>query len=525
MAGVDAAAADGRSPVQRAQRFGGFTLDPARAELRDADGAIVALRPRTRAVLIYLLSRAGQVVSRDELLDAVWVGVTVGHESVDQAVSELRRALGAEGSRLIRTIPRRGYLLDVQPRTLSPPAAAPAVLYSRPSIAVLPFTNMSGDPEQEHFADGVVEELIAALSCVRTFFVISRNSTFTYKGRAVDPRQVSRELGVRYVLEGSVRRSGGRLRIGTHLVDATTGGQVWNGRYDGEMAEVFDLQDRITEAVVGAIEPSLRSAEIERAKYKRPAELGAYDLYLHALPLAFSTGQEAVGEALNLLHQAIKVDPNYAYAHAMAGWCYVWRRANAWARDEMQDEYGLEHAERALALAPCDPEVLWTGASVYAYIAQDLSKASDLIQCSLSLNPNSALAWTKNGWIRCWEGDHSSALDSFTKAKRLSPLDPFTWYFDAGVGSALTNMRRYNEALGALGRAMRANPEWKAGYRSVAVCARYLGSIDEAREAVTQILASDPEMTVAKWRRLCPIRDPETREHFLEGLRLAGLPL
>jgi TolB-like protein len=515
---------NGSTPSDGPLHFSGFVFDRSRAELRDATGTVLPLRPKTCALLEFLLSRQGRLVSRDAILDAVWTGVTVSQESVDQAVGELRRALGPHGAKLIRTVPRRGYLLDVQPATLSPSGAVLAPPHDRPTIAVLPFANMSGDPEQEHFADGVVEEIIAALSRIRSFFVISRSSTFTYKGKAVDPRQVSRELGVRYVLEGSVRRAGDRLRIATQLVDATTGTHVWNGRHDGEMAEIFDLQDRITEAVVGSIEPSLRSAEIERSRRKRPEELGAYDLYLHALPLAFASGEESVGRALKLLQQAIRVDPTHAYAHALAGWCYVWRRANAWARDEMQDERGVEHAEFALSLAPSDPEVLWIAASVYAYIARDLSKASDLIGWSLSLNPNSALAWTKNGWVHCWIGNHTPALDSFLKAKSLSPLDPLTWYFDAGVGSALTNMRHYSEALDALGRALRANPEWNAGYRSIAVCAGHLGATEEARRAVGRILRSDPTMTVAKWRRLCPIKDPETLEHFLTGLILAGLP-
>ncbi len=233
---------------------------------------------------------------------------------------------------------------------------------------------------------------------------------------------------------------------------------------------------------------------------------------------------EPVRQALVLLQQAIRLDPNYAYSHALAAWCYMWHRANAWKRDETQDIHGVEHADRALMLAPDDPEVLWIAAGVRAFIARDLATASDLIQRSLTLNPNSALASAMHGWISNWGGDHPVSLDDFMRAKRLSPLDPLTWFFDAGVGYAFLNMKRYIEALDALTRALRANPGWTAGHRGVAACAAYLGQFDIAREAVVRILMTDPKMSVSRWRRLTPIQHPETLEHFLQGLALAGLP-
>jgi tetratricopeptide (TPR) repeat protein len=245
---------------------------------------------------------------------------------------------------------------------------------------------------------------------------------------------------------------------------------------------------------------------------------------LHALPLAYVTGHEPVRQALVLLQQAIRLDPNYAYTHALAAWCYIWHRANAWERDETQDILGVEHADRALMLAPDDPEVLWIAAGVRAFIARDLATASDLIQRSLTLNPNSALASAMHGWIRNWSGDHSVSLDNFMRAKRLSPLDPLTWFFDAGVGYGFLNLKRYSEALDTLTRAIRANPGWTAGHRGIAACAAYLGQFDTAREAVVRILRIDPAMSVSRWRRLSPIQHPETLEHFLEGLALAGLP-
>jgi adenylate cyclase len=405
-----------------------------------------------------------------------------------------------------------------------PAEAKPLPLPDKPSIAVLPFTNMSGNPEQEYFADGVVEDIITALSRVKWFFVVARNSSFAYKGKALDIRQVGRELGVRYVLEGSIRKGGNRVRITGQLIEAETGHHVWAERYDGDLADIFDLQDEITQKVAGAIEPTLRAAEIARSQRKRPDELGAYDLYLRALPLAYATGREPVGRALELLERAITVDPNYAYTHALASWCYIWHRANAWRRDETQDVRAVEHAKRALLLDPDDPQVLWIAASSYAYIAHDLARASDLIDRSLTLNPNSALGWAMHGWIKNWQGDHATALNSFLKARRLSPIDLMTWFFDAGIGNALTNLERYDEALASLKQAMRANPEWTAGYRGVAACAAYLGRFEEARDAVEHILAGDPTMTVTKWRRLSPLRDSTVLERLLAGLRLAGLP-
>jgi adenylate cyclase len=412
----------------------------------------------------------------------------------------------------------------VRPKTFASLQSELPPLPDKPSIAVLPFTNMSGDAEQDYFADGMVEDIITALSRIRSFFVIARNSSFTYKGRAVDMRQVGRELGVRYVLGGSVRKVDNRVRIAGQLIEAQSGSHVWADRFDGGLEDIFDLQDQITQSVVGAIEPSLRRAEIERSRRKRPNELGAYDLYLHALPLAYATGQEPVRQALYLLQQAINLDPSYAYSHALVAWCYIWHRANAWKRDEDQDIHGVEHADRALMLAPDDPEVLCIAAGVRAYIARDLATASDLMQRSLALNPNSALALAMHGWIRTWLGDHTVSLDSFMRAKRLSPLDPVTWFFDAGVGNALMNLKRYREALDALARAMRANPEWTAGHRGVAVCAAYLGQFAVAREAVDRILIADTAMSVSRWRHLGPIQHPETLEHFLQGLALAGLP-
>jgi TolB-like protein len=285
-------------------RFAGFTLDLSRAALLDAAGQQVPLRPKSFDVLRHLLENPGRLVSREELLEAIWAGVFVADDNVTGCIAEIRRAVGERGP-MLRTIPKRGYLLEAEvtrsaehrgeirgsekpsavekhaagdgPTRLLPPS-------DRPSLVVLPFTNLSGDPEQEYFADGMTEELTTALIQLRWFFVIARNSAFTYKGRAVDVRQVGRELGVRYILEGSIRRSGKRVRISAQLVDAVSGGHIWADRFDRDLIDVFELQDCVTRSVASAIEPSLRRAEIDRARYKPTDSLDAYDLYLRALP-------------------------------------------------------------------------------------------------------------------------------------------------------------------------------------------------------------------------------------------------
>src|SRR4051812_40259078 len=278
----------------------------------------------------------------------------------------------------------------------------PLGLPEKPSIAVLPFTNMSGDPEQDYVADGVVEEIIAALSRVRSFFVISRNSTFTYKGRAVDPRQVGRELGVRYVLEGSVRRSGTRLRIMAQLVEAATGGHVWGERYDGELADIFDLQDRVTEAVVGAIEPTIRLSEIERAKRKRPDSLDAYDCVMRAFPAVWSQEPEVIAEGLRLAEQAIRLDPSYALPKALAAWCYaqgvVYMRTAVPGEDKQK---AFRLAQNAASLDNNDPLVLTVLSAAYALVGQfDLGLAA--VERALAIDPNSAWAWTRSGYLNVY---------------------------------------------------------------------------------------------------------------------------
>src|SRR5690606_20984767 len=341
--------------------FEDYVLDQERREL-SVRGDVVDVGPQVFDLLLHLLSHRDRVVSKDDLLQAVWSGRIVSESTITSHINAVRRAVGDTGGiqRLVRTVPRKGYRFvgevrvseagaeqsaePPEPAAGSPtPQEAPALaLPDKPSIPVLPFHNLSGDQEQDYFADGVVEDIIGALSRIRWLFVIARNSSFTYKGRTVDVREVGRELGVRYVLEGSVRRSGNRIRITGQLIDATSGAHIWAERFEGQVADIFELQDEIAESVVGAIAPQLERAEIERAKRKPTESLCAYDYYLRGTAKLHNGTREAIAGALRLFYRAIELDPEFASAYGMAAWCHFWRKINGW-----MDERSLEIAEGA----------------------------------------------------------------------------------------------------------------------------------------------------------------------------------
>ena len=328
--------------------FEDYVLDIDRRELRRGAQQI-AVGPQVFDLLVYLVQNRERVVTKDDLLDAIWSGRFVSESNLTTRINAARKAIGdtGEGQRLIRTVPRKGFrfvgvvtceaenVKDVRGSTATTPKPLP--LPDKPSIAVLPFDNMSGDREQEYFADGMVEEIITALSRFRQLFVIARNSTFTYKGRAVDVKQVGRELGVRYVLEGSVRRSDNRVRIAAQLIDATTATHLWADRFDSAFENIFDLQDRLTATVVGAVAPQLQQAEIERAKRKPTESLDAYALFSRGMAKLYPWTLEGTNEALRLFHRAVELDPDFAPAYGMAAYCYLWRKVNGWTVNYEQE--------------------------------------------------------------------------------------------------------------------------------------------------------------------------------------------
>jgi len=398
-------------------------------------------------------------------------------------------------------------------------------LPDKPSIAVLPFQNMSRDPEEEYFADGMVEQIITALSRTRWLFVIARNSSFTYKGRPVDVKQVARDLGVRYVLEGSVRKAGGRVRITGQLIQAETGQHIWADKFDGELADIFDLQDQVTSSVVAAIEPSLRQAEIDRARCKPTERLDAYDWYLRALPHFYALSRASLDEAIMLLGRAIAIDPHFALAKAFAARCYAWRNPQGWATaPEEERAIAVRLGREALQDGAHDPSVLWMVGFAMWQLRVDPEGALELYDRSLALNANCAQALALRGWALATAGRLDEAVPSLLQALRLSPFDPEAFFTMSALGCAYLMARRFDEAIKWTSRALRERPSFAPALRFHAVCLVELGRLSEARDTVTHLLQLEPRLTISTLRRRAPIFDAKLMNTFLEGLREAGLP-
>jgi TolB-like protein len=397
------------------------------------------------------------------------------------------------------------------------PAQAP-VSSERPSLAVLPFQNMSGDAEQEYFADGVVEDITTALSRIRTFFVIARNSAFAYKGKSPDARQVGRELGVRYILEGSVRKVADRVRITGQLIDTTTGAHIWADRFDGDLADIFDVQDRVTASVAGAIEPALLAAEMLRSAQRQTNDLTAYDLYLRGLADVRSWEKERLLRGLALYRQAIERDPHYGIALIAAARCHTDVHVNGWTDDQDRiRREGLVLAQRALSVAGDNPVILADGAYVLGYFGEEITVALALVDRALGLNPSFALGWMRSGWIRSWAGQPDLAIDHFENFVRFSPRESRVGP-NMGIGVCHFFARRFEEAKAMLLLSLHERSNWVPTHRFLASCYAHMGRIDEARDAIRRIreLTAVLIPSVAQWR------NPGDRELFLSGLRLAA---
>jgi adenylate cyclase len=401
-------------------------------------------------------------------------------------------------------------------------AASPPPLPDKPSIAVLPFTNMSGDPEQDYFADGVVEDITTGLARIRWLFVIARNSSFTYKGKAVDVRQVGRELGVRYVLEGSIRRAGRRLRITGQLVEAASGSHIWADKFDGDVEDVFDLQDRITEAVVGAIEPSLRRAEVERAKSK-PGSLGAYDLYLRALPDFYRMTEDGFAGAIAFCERSLAVEPSFIAAKALAS--YIRAVRISYGQAEPGDQEIAVRLAREVAGSPTDdPEALRRVAHVLGYNAKAYEEALGAVTRSLELNPNSAPAYNSSGWIRLYVSEPKTAEEHFRRAIRLSPVDPERGMATTGLAVSYLMRGRHAEGLGFARQAVREMPQYPSAHKVLIQALVLNGLEEEAGRVAARFLEMAPTYTLAYQKKLTPYRDQVYARQVITALRRAGLP-
>ena len=528
-------------------RFGQYEVDLVQQELRCA-GTAVPVEPQVFDVLAYLLQHRDRIVSKDELFETVWQGRVVSDAALNSRISAARRVVGDDGSaqKVIRTIHKRGFRFvgevqedgaaaaapsspEARPDdapTLAPAAepAEPLPLPNKPSIAVLPFQNMSGDPEQDYFADGLTEDIITGLSQQQWFFVIARNSSFTYKGGAVDVRQIASQLGVRYILEGSVRKSASRVRVTGQLIDATLGNHLWADRYDRELADIFALQDEITNRVIGSVSPQILLAEAARVRRKPPQSIDAWDLVMQALPHMWRMTTDDHRSAQDLLLEALTLDPEYAHAYALLGWIYV-SMFNLDTGKPIHEftERALDAGTRAVELDDQDPWghlVLGLG---YARRRRPELALMHLTK-AIELNPSFALGHAGLGYGLAAGGQPERGLEALEQAHRLSPRDPFLAIYAPTVRyMALFALARYEETIEVCRETASLHPNHAGAWRLMTVSLALLGREDEARDALARTLALQPDLSLRHVDQNTIYADPADRARFLEGLRKAGL--
>jgi TolB-like protein len=511
--------------------FNNFILDPGRRELR-RDDHLVALEPQVFDLLEFLIRARDRVVSRDDVLEAVWHGRIVSDATLSSRVSAARGAIGDNGDeqRLIRTIARKGFRFVGEVReesgSIESPAARPiAPLLIGPAIAVLPFTNMSGDPEQDYFADGMVEDIITALSRCSGLIVIARNSSFTYKGKSVDVREVGRELGVAYVLEGSVRRAGSRLRITGQLIDCMTGAHLWADRFDGDASEVFALQDEITERVVAAVEPTLELAESKRRRAMPPRELDAYDLLLRASSLRDAFTAESLKAAAGCLDQALAIDPSYVPAMASAAYCDALRHFQGWlVPDDYDRGRAVTLAWRAAELAPNDAQVLWMAAFAIWNMAEEIEPARELFGRSIEINPNSAMALVLAGWIEAMSGNQAHGRKLIMRAQRLNPRDPRGWFASGAMAICAAADENFEDAILWADKALAQNRRFAVALRVLIVALVKTGALSRAAQVAQELLTIEPELTVSGFQSRIPFPVASMAATYATALRAAGVP-
>jgi len=518
-------------------RFENIVLDPDRREITRGAEPITP-GPQVFDLLVHLVRNREKVVSKDDLIEAVWRGRIVSESTLTSHINAVRKTIGDTGEqqRLVRTIARKGYRFvgevhegevpkQPSPAAVREPSVEALALPDRPSIAVLPFVNLSGDPAQDYFVDGVVDDIISALSRSRWLFVIARNSSFTYKGRAVDEKQVGLELGVRYVLEGSLRKAADRIRITGQLVDTITGTNLWSERFEGKLDDIFALQDQMTTSIVGAIALHLQRAEIERAQHKPTESLDAYDYFLQAMAQMHRGTRETVDQALVLFAKAIELDATYATAYGIAAWCYFWRKVNGWLGDGPREiAEGTRLARRAIELGMDDAVALTRASHALAILTGDLDSGLVLLDRAKMLNPNLVAAWFLGGYVRVWRGDLDDAIAHFTQAMRLSPLDTEMYRMQGGMAFAHLFAGRFDEASSWATKALRNLPSFLMVVAVVAASHALAGRNDEARQAIRQLRQLDPRVRASNLTDWLPIRQPQHLAIFSDGLRRAGLP-
>ena len=516
--------------------FEEYAFDTDRRELhRGTD--VVSVAPQVFDLLDYLIRNRERVVSKDDLVNAVWDGRIVSDAALTTRLNAARSAIGDSGEqqRLIKTLPRKGFRFVGAVREAQQPAAAAAVdhpeespkpalaLPDKPSIAVLPFANLSSDPEQEYFTDGMVEDIITGLSRSKSLFVIARHSTFTYKGKAVDIKQVGRELGVRYVLEGSVRKAGNRVRITAQLIEAATGAHLWADRFDSQLEDIFDLQDQVTSNVIGAIFPQLERAEIERAKRKPTESLQAYDYYLRALSSIYQFTREENIEALKLSQAANLIDPKFAAAYAIGAYCYLQRKLFGWRSDAAQERVEARRlVKRAIELDKDDPTVLAMAGQVISDLVGEVEDGAVLISRAINLDPNLVIARHSGGWEQLWLGNVDAALEQFHVAVRLSPLDPLLFFAQTGIAYAHFMAGRYDKGSSWARSAVLQQPNYLTAQFILAACLAMSGRVEEARVVSARLMQQKPALRISRIKT--KFRRAEDIERLSQACRVAGVP-
>jgi len=517
--------------------FENYRLDTDRRELHLA-ASLVSVEPKVFDLLVYVIRNRERVVSKEDLIAAIWRGRIISESALTTCINAARNAIGdsGEAQHLIKTLPRKGIrfigiVKEEAKSAAAPPVATPEpshtslALPDKPSIAVLPFQNMSGDAAQEYFADGMVEDIITALSRFRNLFVVARNSSFTYKGRATDVKQVGRELGVRYVLEGSVRRAGDRLRITGQLIDASTGASLWADRFDGVLTEVFELQDQVAASVVGAIIPRVEEAEIERARRKPADSLDAYDLYLRGLARMYRMTRGAHEEALTLFGKSSQLDPEFALPYARAAHLYGYRKTNGWVVDRARETAEARRlAQRAVHLGGDDAVALSYGGFILAYVSGEFEDGAAFVERAVSLNANHAATWGFSGWFKACFGEPEIAIEHVAIAMRLSPLDPRTFAWQDYMALAHFCAGRYDEATIWAERALRSQPNFAPAMRLAAAGHALGGRPAEAEKAVGRLRQFDPQLRLSGLPKVIRPLIAKHREKLADGLRKAGLP-
>lgn len=507
-------------------RFGDHELHVERRELTRS-GKPIALEPQVFDLLVHLIQNRDRVLSRDDLIDGVWSGRIVSDSTLATRVNAARKAIGDSGEvqNLIRTYARRGFRFVgdiVEQAADAITSATQTAGTNRPSIAVLPFQNLSADKEQDYFADGMVAEIVTGLSRIKWLFVISRSSSAVYKGRSVDVRDVGRDLAVRYVLEGSVQRAGNQVRVTGQLVETETGTQVWAERYEGTVESIFALQDEMTMHVIAALEPTLRKAEIDRARRRRPDSLDAYDLYLRALPFVATAMPEDADRARLLLEEAIVLEPEYAVAHGFLAWCHEQRYLRGGLNFEARDA-ACRHAHISIKAGSDDAMALAVGGFVVGAMERDYVTAIEAIDRSLKLSPSLSLAFGFGSIIRAWSGDTALAVEHGRMAIRLSPYDPLIYMPYVGLAYAHFFAAAFREAAAAASQAIAANPNFSVPRYLHAASSFRLGNMAEALDSAAAVLRLQPGFTVSGLVA-GNITGPQQMDPLATALLSVGLP-